>query len=160
MKKLLVLLCLLFSFGSCEKDNQPKRELIISADGILPGGTHVQFGGAGGTSNPGYSVYLHKGEMEITDKILKNPATNSYISSKGIFFKVIDEGEYIVVVDVYYTHNGAFGNSYYSGVAYTTVKYPSPDLNKTFTFDWSKGISTYEENDITYINLRPPYPID
>lgn len=160
MKKLLAFLCVLLLLVSCEKDDQPKRELIISADGILPGGTHVQFGGAGGISNPGYSVYLHKGEIEITDKILINPVINSYISSRGIFFKVIDEGVYTVIVDVYYTHDGAFGNSYYSGVAHTTVKYPSPDLNKTFTFDWNKGISTYEENDITYINLRPPYPTD
>lgn len=158
MNKLFVLLCLLPLLGSCEKNNQPERELIISADGILPGGTLVSLGESGGTLDHGYSVYLHKGKIEVTDELLKSPATNSYKSSRNIFFDVVDDGEYTVIVDVYYVRDGAFGTSHYSGAAYTTVNYPNPDLSKTFSFDWSRDISTYEDGGITYVNLRPPYP--
>ena len=159
MKRLIVILCLLFLLGACNKDNQPNRELLISADGVLPGGSHIQLDESSG-SLKGYNVYLHKGKIELTNEILKDPYTNSCNSSMGIFFKDIDEGEYTVIVDVHYARKGAFGTSNYSGVAYTTIKYPSPDLSKKFTFDWDKNVPTYEDSGITYVNMRPPYSTD
>lgn len=154
MKKLIAIFCLLSLMVSCEKDESQKRELIISAKGILSGGTYVSLDESDGIFSNGYSVYLHKGEIEITDEILKNPVANCCNSSRGIFFKTIEDGLYTVIVDVYYLHSGIFGSRSYFGTAYTTIQYPNPDVGITFTFDWSKNVSTYNQSGVTYINLR------
>ncbi len=102
---------------------------------------------------------LHKGKIDITPEVLENPISGFYKFSQGIFWEVVDDGEHTVFVDVSYLEdNGSFGSTYYTGLAYTTIKYPNPDLGKTFKFNWDKGVSGYEEDGITYVNLRPPYP--
>jgi len=154
MKKIIIILCLGLFFMSCNKDDEPKRELIISANGILAGGKRVNLSESSGVSKHGYSVYLHKGTIEITEEVLKDPSLGAFSVSRGIFFKVIDDGEYTIIVDVSYLYDGAFGSSHYSGKAYATVKYPEHDLGKTFEFNWDKGVQNYTENGITYINLR------
>lgn len=155
MQKALVIICLSLLLGSCEKNESEKRELIITANGVLSGGSHVSLDDSDGAFGKGYSVYLHKGEIEITDELLKNPAHNSCNSSRGIFFKTVHDGIYTVIVDVYYIRDGVFGSGSYSGVGYTTIKYPNPNVSKTFTFNWNKNVSTYIEDGITYANLRP-----
>ena len=159
MKKLTLFLCIVLFIASCKKDDRVERELIISAEGILYGGSHEYLDQSDGIFD-GYSVYLHKGKIEIPDEILNDPVTNSYKRSSGIFFNVVDAGEYTVIVDAHYAHDGAFGTSYYSGIAYTTIKYPDPDLGKKIIFDWSRDVSNYEDEGVTYTNLRPPYPVD
>lgn len=154
MQKTIVILCLLSLMGSCGKNESEKRELIITAKGVMPGGAHVSLDESNSAFGKGYSVYLHKGAVEITDEVLKNPAHNSCNSSRGIFFKTVDDGIYTVIVNVYYLREGVFGSSTYSGVGYTTIKYPNPDVGKTFTFDWNKNVSTYIKDGITYANLR------
>ena len=154
MKKLFLFLCLSLLFTSCGKDEEVKRELLISAHGTLRGGKYTELSSSEGINKDGYWVYLHKGKIEITDEKLKNPAAGAYERSRGVFLKVVDDGEYTVIVTVSYLHDGAFGSSYYSGVAYTTVKYPQPDLGKTFQFNWDKDVSNYEEGGIIYTNLK------
>lgn len=131
------------------------RELVVTASGILSAGTPAQFEKSNSASGQSYSVSLRKGEIEITDEILADPIRGSYDSSLGMFFKVVDEGVYTVIVKVFYHDQGIFGSRNYSGVAYTTIKYPDPVTSVRFTFDWSKGVSSYEENGITYTRLVP-----
>lgn len=158
MKKLIAFICLALSLSACQKDDEFKRELVISAQGILSGGDFEYLDDSDGFGGYGYSVYLHRGKIAITDEVLDNPISGSYKHSRGIFFEVVDDGEYTVIVDVSYLRDGVFGSSYYSGMAYTTIKYPKPDLGKTFIFNWDNEISNYEEDGVTYVNLRPPYP--
>lgn len=154
MKKLITILCCALFIVSCGKNDDPKRELIISAHGILSGGKFVYLDESEGIIKHGYSVYLHKGNIEVTNSVIENPASGSYKSSQGIFCEVVEDGEYTVIVKVSYVRNGAFGSSNYSGTAYTVIKYPEPDLGKTFKFNWDKETPTYVEDGITYINLK------
>lgn len=149
---LLIFFLLPIIFLSCSEETEVfKKEFAVGAQGRVT--ENLDFKQLG-NDNSTYYVYIYKGSIDITSDIIKNPSAKAFKSSKNMFFEILEDGTYTILVEATLLNSALGATRYYKMVGYKTISYKNTDVAHMERFYFTFNKEKYEIEGSSYISIE------